>query len=171
MEHLERKIEAALFAAGKPLGLAQVANAIGKNSKETKAALNSLAGHYDHHGIEIVSENDLYELRIRDEHMDDVKHLAPSQDFSRGTLQTLSVIAYKNPMKQSEIVKMRGNKAYEHLKDLEKRGFVIREPHGHTNMIKITTKFMEYFGLETPEELKMYFESAGFDPTNIPKED
>lgn len=161
MNDLERKVEAALFAAGKPLTLRQVARAVNKTPKTTKKTLDSIIDHYDHHGIELIHDRDLYELRIKDDHMDDVKHLAPSQDLTRGTLQTLAVIAYRNPIKQSEIIQMRGNKAYEQLVELEKKGFISRKPFGHTNKIEITRKFLDYFGLETPEEVKMYFENAG----------
>jgi hypothetical protein len=59
----------------------------------------------------------------------------------------LAVIAWKQPATQSEIVKIRTNKAYEHIAELEKMGYVAKHKHGRTYLIKVTGKFYDYFDL------------------------
>lgn len=110
--------------------------------------------------LPLLTSTKLFELHIKDEFVSKVAHLAPTADFSRGALQSLSLIAYRAPMKQSEAVKIRGNRAYEHLKELEERGFINRQPKGHTKIITLTRKFVEYFGLGNLEELKEKFEES-----------
>ncbi|MFC1774850.1 SMC-Scp complex subunit ScpB [Nanoarchaeota archaeon] len=69
----------------------------------------------------------------------------------------LAVIAYKSPILQSDVIKIRTNKAYDHLKLLEDQSFITREKHGRTKLIKITQKFYDYFEI-SPEELQKKFE-------------
>ncbi len=145
--------------AAKPMSVEELADLASLKPKEIKETLVKMGEDYNHHGIELLETEGLFELRVKAEHSDVVSKLAPDQDFSRAILQTLSAIAYKNPVKQSKIVRLRGNRAYDHLKELISRGFIRKEPHGHTQMISVTSKFLEYFGLRTPEELKEYFES------------
>ena len=61
-------------------------------------------------------------------------------------MKTLAFIAYKQPLMQSNLVKVRSNKAYDHLKILEEKGFVSKEPKGRSYMLRTTKKFVEYFG-------------------------
>jgi len=157
-------IEAALFMAAKPLSLEELQNIVKLSPEEVQKLLDDMKGHYDAHGLRVVEhETDgkkFYELHVKEELTQKVGHLAPAKDFSRGTLQTLSLIAYKAPIKQSELIKIRGNRGYEHVAELEERGFIRREPKGHTKVIHITRKFLEYFGLSNLKDLQDRFESA-----------
>lgn len=150
-------IEAALFIAGRPLSLAELKELTKLDEPAINSLINEMSSDYDSHSFKIMKNNDLFELRVKTEHSKKVMHLAPNQDFSRGLLQTLAVIAYKNPIKQSVVIKIRGNRCYDHMVELEKRGLIKREPWGHTNKISITNHFLEYFGLETPEDVKTAF--------------
>ena len=71
-------------------------------------------------------------------------------------LETLAVIAFKYPILQSDLIKLRTNKSYDHLVELEKSGYISRQKHGRTNLIKLTEKFFKYFDL-TEEKLKEQF--------------
>jgi hypothetical protein len=66
-------------------------------------------------------------------------------------METLAVIAWKYPILQSEVIKIRHNKAYEHMKQLKEMGFVVKEKSGRTFKIKLTDKFFNYFDLPTQD--------------------
>src|SRR3989344_2098320 len=67
------------------------------------------------------------------------------------TIKTLAIIAYKAPVLQAEIIKIRGNKAYEHIKQLKDQALIISEPKGRSNLIKLTPQFYDYFDTAEPE--------------------
>ncbi|VVB61563.1 Segregation and condensation protein B [uncultured archaeon] len=160
MQQLKNLIEAALFIAAKPLAFEELKKVKGLEAipdEELQQILKSMESDYDSHGIRVIEDNGHFELRIKDEFVKSVEHLAPNRDFSRAALQTLSLIAYRSPVKQSEIIDIRGNRAYEHVKELLERGFIKSEAQGHTNILSITQKFLDYFSLKSAEEVKAYF--------------
>ncbi len=163
-EEKKRILEAALFIAARPMALAELYDVVKIPKPEIKKILELMEAHYNDHGIRLVERDGLYELRIRDEFVKHVEHLAPERDFSRATMQTLSLIAYRSPMKQSEVIGIRGNRAYDHVKELVSKGFVRAEPKGHTNLLHITKKFLEYFNISSEKELKEYFAREGVAP-------
>ncbi|MBW6451840.1 MAG: SMC-Scp complex subunit ScpB [DPANN group archaeon] len=172
MPNVENMIEAVLFISARPMTLSEIAKVTGIMPKsKIKTILDNMKVGYGNHGIYIAEQDGLFELKVKKEHMNVVSSLAPDQDFSRAILQTLSIIAYKNPIKQSEIIDIRGNRAYDHLLELESRGFVVRVPSGHTNLVKITGKFLDYFGLTDKDELAKHFKSSEvLNNTEIPIE-
>ena len=163
MNDKKRLIEAALFVAAKPLSLADLYQVLKIPKSRIKKIIDEMKGNYGEHGVRIVEAGGLYEMKIDSSFEEHVSHLAPHKDFPKAVLQTLSLIAYKNPVKQSNIVSVRGNRAYDHLKELEAKGFIRREESGHTNIVHITRKFLDYFGIENAEELKEYFSSTPID--------
>ncbi len=163
MDDKKRLIEAALFVAAKPLSLADLYQVLKIPKSRIKKIIDEMKGHYGEHGVRIVEAGGLYEMKIDSSFEEHVSHLAPHKDFPKAVLQTLSLIAYKNPVKQSNIVSVRGNRAYDHLKELEAKRFIRREVSGHTNIVHITRKFLDYFGIENAEELKEYFSSTPID--------
>ena len=163
MNDKKRLIEAALFVAAKPLSLADLYQVLKIPKSRIKKIIDEMKGNYGEHGVRIVEAAGLYEMKIDSSFEEHVSHLAPHKDFPKAVLQTLSLIAYKNPVKQSNIVSVRGNRAYDHLKELEAKGFIRREESGHTNIVHITRKFLDYFGIENAEELKEYFSSTPID--------
>ncbi|MCK5452234.1 MAG: SMC-Scp complex subunit ScpB [Candidatus Aenigmarchaeota archaeon] len=163
MDDKKRLIEAALFVAAKPLSLADLYQVLKIPKSRIKKIIDEMKGHYDGHGVRIVEADGLYEMKIDQGFEGHVSHLAPHKDFPKAVLQTLSLIAYKNPVKQSNIVEVRGNRAYDHLRELEAKSFIRREESGHTNIVHITRKFLDYFGLENADELREYFSSTPID--------
>ena len=162
MDNEKNLIEAALFVSSRPLSASEISDVVHTPRKEVCRVLDSMAEDYENHGIRLYYNviRQTYELKVKEKYRASVSRLAPNQDLSRGVLQTLSIIAYKNPVRQSKIVSIRGNRAYEHLSELEDRGFVWRESRGHTKMVHVTKKFLDYFGLDTVEELKLYFQKS-----------
>jgi segregation and condensation protein B len=68
-------------------------------------------------------------------------------------MRTLAIVAAKQPIKQSLIVKYQGNKAYGYVVGLEKKGLIRTEKYGRTKLITTTPDFEKYFG-KSSEEIK-----------------
>jgi len=119
------------------------------------AALNA---RYDSEesGIKI-SDIGGYKLIVKTEYMSNVSTLTPHSDMSRGLLRVLSVIAYHEPIKQADIVKVIGNRTYEYVKELHEKGLIKIEKKSRTRILTTTPKFEEYFGTKK-EELKKVME-------------
>lgn len=157
MEEKKAKLEAALFLAEDPMERKEVADVLNLGSigyvdmliEEFEETLED-----DHRGLELVHGNEGYELKVKKDHIDDVSHLAPHQDLNSGQLRTLSVIAYNAPVEQKHIVEVRGNRAYQHIKELVNRGFVDKEKDGRTATLDVTDYFLDYFEIDSLEEFR-----------------
>lgn len=145
----EKIIEAALFMSPKPLSIDEIKTIASVDSRvETKALIEELIHFYDNRktALEVVELAVGYQMRVKEEYEDEVSHLATDSMFNKGVMKTLALIAYKQPIEQSLVVKYRNNKAYDHLKILFENGFIRKEPKGRTYILSTTTKFIEYFG-------------------------
>jgi len=107
-------------------------------------------------GLEIVKSSDLkFRMKVKDQYTRHVSHLAVDTEFSKATIRTLGLIALKHPVKQSIVVKIIGNKAYDYVKILAEKGFVKAKKAGNTKLLEITPKFESYFGKNVEEIKKM----------------
>lgn len=162
MEGKKSKLEAALYLAEEPLETDQIADLLNLGSmgyvdmliEEFKEELEE-----EHRGLELVETPEGYELKVKNDHIEDVAHLAPHQDLNEGELRTLSLIAYNAPVEQADIVEIRGNRAYQHVKELVSRGFVSKEKDGRTAILEITDHFLDYFNIDSLEDFKREFEN------------
>ena len=95
--------------------------------------------------LEIDDENG-YILQVKEEHMDIVEKLCPVE-LKPAVLRTLSVIALKEPIRQSDLKELRGSTAYEHVQELLDKGLISRnrDKNGRSYNLKTTPKFAEYF--------------------------
>ncbi len=144
----KNKIEAILFTIGKFLTVQEIAKLAGINSIDTvKYDLEKLKNEYvDRDGaLEIIKEADKWKLSIKKEYLYLTEKLLTSSELDRPTQETLAIIAYKNPVLQAEVIKIRGNKAYDHIKILKENNFITSEKSGRTRLLKLTQKFFEYF--------------------------
>jgi len=149
-------IEAALFVSENPLNLRTLSRISGITStRELKKILNRIKKEFDtpSRGIELALTAEGYQLQVKDQFLESVSNLTTYSDLSRGSLRTLSLVALRQPMLQSQIVKIQGNKAYNYIKSLEKKGLIKAEKAGRTKMINTTKEFERYFG-RSLEEIK-----------------
>ena len=158
-----RKIEAILFVAGKRLPLDEIARlARIRDREEVKKALEKLKEEYDEKKgsliIDMIEQGDetLWKLTVKSQMIPLIKRIVTKTELKKSVIETLAYIAYKYPIKQSDLIKVRSNKAYEHLSELDKTGYISRQKYGRTNIIKLTEKFFSYFDLP-PEKLKDQF--------------
>lgn len=150
-------VEAALFVTDRPLALAQLAAALDLSEQAVGRLVQALADECasSDRGVELVQEKGGYVLKVKGELASAVRPLAPHQDISEQTLRTLAVIAFHAPVLQSEVVKMRGQRAYGHIGELVSRGFVAGEVQGATKILTATDDLLRYFGVATLDELRL----------------
>jgi len=155
-------LEAALFVSDKPLSLDKLSKIIGIGSiEEVKTLLLRLQADMktDDRGIELVETPEGYELRVKQEFRERVVRLAPFADLSDGMMRTLAIVAAKQPVRQSLIVKFQGNKTYNYVVGLESKGLIKTEKSGRTKIITTTPDFEKYFGKSTEEIKKVLTEA------------
>ncbi|MFH1403282.1 MAG: SMC-Scp complex subunit ScpB [Candidatus Altiarchaeota archaeon] len=149
-------IEAALFVSGKNLSAEKLAELCGGlEVNAVREIADELVREYSRRdgGIEVFKAGKSYAMRIKPDVEDQVTHLIPETDMPKAMLKTLALIAYEQPLKQSHVVKIRGNRVYVYLKRLEELEFIERRPEGHTKILTTTAKFNKYFRINDSKEL------------------
>lgn len=143
----KNKIEAVLFATGRFLSLNEIASMCGINPGIIKELIGELKKEYEakNGSLEIIMQEDKYKLTIKKEYLYLTERLLSDCEFDMPTQETLAIVAYKNPVLQCDVIKIRGNKAYDHIKLLKDEGFVLSEKSGRTRLLKLTPKFFDYF--------------------------
>ncbi|MBT4135565.1 SMC-Scp complex subunit ScpB [archaeon] len=146
-----KKVEAALFISARFLTLNELVLLTDVNPLMIKELLEKLILKYnqDESAIEIVVRDGMWKMDVRQEYVSMINKLATgSSEFSKAEQETLAVIAYKQPVKQSVIIKIRGNKAYEHIKNFIGIGLVQAKRAGHTKELSLSDDFFEYFHVQ-----------------------
>ena len=120
----KKLIEAALFMSARTLTTDEISKITGFPSGKVEDGLNELSREYEGKGIEIVRGADGWGMRVKPDLLPKVAHLTPYSDLRDGHKRTLALVAYKEPIKQSEIVRIQGNKSYAYIKLLIKKGLI-----------------------------------------------
>lgn len=169
MEINEKKVEAVLFAAGKEVSEEGIAQLCSLNLKEVNKIMERLVKEYEQgdHSLKIEKKEQGWKLTVKDEYLPLISNIVSSKELDSSMMQTLAVIAWKFPVVQSEIIKLRGTGAYDHLKQLEEQGFISKEKSGRTFKVKLTQKFFEYFDLPSQEAKEAFLKQI---PATVIKE-
>lgn len=150
MEQLKTRIEAVLFTTAKALETKEIAEILEDSNENIEEAMLELIMDYASRdgALEIDDENG-YILQVKTEHMDIVEKLCPVE-LKPAALKTLTIIALKEPIRQSYLKELRGATAYEHIQELLSKGLISRtkDKNGRSFNIKTTAKFAEYFKLK-----------------------
>jgi segregation and condensation protein B len=143
-----RKVEASLFIAGRFMALKELVSLTDINPILLRRILENLEERYKDSAIEIIRKEDSWKMDVSQEYAWLVNKLATgSAEFTKAEQETLAIIAYKHPIKQSVVIKIRGNKAYDHIKNFVDRGLVTRKKTGHTWELGVSDNFYDYFHL------------------------
>lgn len=155
---LKDKLEAILFSVAGRITLKDLCRLARNREEKVLAALQELQKGYEERdtALHLTQDGDYWKLSVRDELHGVTRKIVTETELSKTVLETLAVIAFKYPIKQSDLINIRTNKAYDHLKELEGQGFITRKKHGRTNLIKLTDKFFQYFDLP-PDKLRDQF--------------
>ncbi len=156
--NVKSKVEAILFSVGHKISLDEISKLSRAKKEEVLTALKELQTEYEQKqsSLMLVDEGDSWKFTVRDHLISVVRKIVTETELTKSVLETLAVIAFKYPILQSDLIKIRTNKAYDHLVELEKAGYISRQKHSRTNLIKLTEKFFKYFDL-TEEKLKDQF--------------
>ncbi|MFW9970205.1 MAG: SMC-Scp complex subunit ScpB [Candidatus Odinarchaeota archaeon] len=148
-------IEAALFAAGGPLTIEELSTKLEFPKKEVEELVNELAFEYLERvtALIIAQIGDRYQMQIRPEYTEKVSKFAKGGAIAERYLRTLTVIALKQPILKSTLIKIRGTSAYEHVKYLLDNDFINAVKKGRSHELTTTDKYADMFGL--PKDIRM----------------
>ena len=163
MRHLSEKmkvkkkmIEALLFATNEGFTLEEIEKRTSLDKDTVLKILKEMKKENQEResAIEVLEENEKWRMKIKGEVAPIVSDLLP-YEIPGQILKTLAIIAYKNPANQSEIIKIRGNKAYNHIKELREGDYITTTKKGRSNVIRLAPKFFKYFDLSKKEVKEM----------------
>lgn len=161
---LSNAIEAVLLAAGRPVTVDQILELFDEHERppaeDVAAAIASLAERYADSGIELREVASGWRVQVRQQFAGTVSRLwqeRPSR-YSRALLETLSLIAYRQPITRGEIEDIRGvTVASTIMRTLQERNWIrvvgYREVPGRPELLGTTREFLDYFGLKSLDDL------------------
>ncbi|HUW44042.1 MAG TPA: SMC-Scp complex subunit ScpB [Bacillota bacterium] len=145
-----KKIEAVLFISGRFLNMQDLISFSDLNPVVIRDLLEQLEKKYNgaDSAIRIIEKNDMWKMDVKQEYYYLINKLATgSPEFSKAEQETLAIVALKQPIKQSVMVKIRGNKAYEHIKKFSELGLLRKKKTGRTYELSLNTDFYNYFNI------------------------
>ncbi|MCS7133447.1 MAG: SMC-Scp complex subunit ScpB [Candidatus Caldarchaeum sp.] len=153
--------EALLFASDKPVHVKTLQRALKTRSTEkVKKIIQTLMQEYSGRAVEIIElDGDRFFMRLRPDLLNTVKKYTRRKVLPHGVLKTLATIAYYQPLPLSTLAAIRGKDSYRQLKILVERGLVETEKKGRTSLLRTTSLFADFFGVEnTPSSIKSLIE-------------
>ncbi len=162
--YFKNVVEAALLAAARPVSIAELLQIFDEQSrpspKEMRAVLEQLAADYEGRGVAIKETATGFRFQVRTEFAHEVSRLWPDRPrkYSRALLETLALIAYRQPITRAEIENVRGVAVNpEIVKTLMERNWVRvvghRDVPGQPELLGTTAEFLDYFSLKSIEDL------------------
>lgn len=154
LQECKNKIEAILFTIGRFIGIEELAKLCNIGSfGYVKKALLELKKEYSgrNTSLEIIEEDNNWKLNIKNEYGHLTNQLVSDSELESPTMKTLAIIAYKQPVQQAEVIRIRGNSAYIHIKELKEQNFISAEKQGRTRLLKLTKTFYDYFNINKHE--------------------
>ena len=176
--YLRNVIEAALLAAGRPVQLAELIQLFDESARPTmeqmRGAIDALAADYGERGIELKETASGVRIQVRRELAGEVSRLWPERParYSRALLETLALIAYRQPITRGEIEGVRGVAVNPNIiKTLLERNWVRvvgqRDVPGRPELLGTTKDFLDYFGLKSLDELPPLAELKAMGDINL----
>ena len=153
LEHM-RRLESILFVSGRFLTMQDLITFSDLNPLIIKELIGKLKEKHnkDDSALEIIERENMWKMDVKPEYSYIINRLATgSAEFTKAEQETLAIIAYKQPIKQSVIVKIRGNKAYDHVKKFADLNLIRKKKSGHTNILNLSEEFYDYFNVEVGE--------------------
>ena len=159
---LKGRIEAILFVAGEAVGIRDLAKALRIEEKEMKEALKAIGSEYDYEqrGFMLKRFGDKVQLATRPLYSEDVLRLlqpVQQQSLSQAAMETLAVVAYKQPVTRAEVEQIRGVKCDYSLQSLMIKGLIQeagrKDTIGRPILYATTDMFLSHFGIQGLEDL------------------
>ena len=176
--YIRNLIEAALLAAGAPVPLSELGRLFEEGpspaAAELRAALARLAAEYAGRGIELKETASGFRIQVRRELSGAISRLWPERAarYSRALLETLALIAYRQPVTRAEIEAVRGVTVNPNIiRTMIERNWVRvvghRDLPGHPELLGTTREFLDYFGLRSLDELPPLAELNAMTDANL----
>ena len=176
--YVRNVIEAALLAAGTPLPVAELTrlfeDSARPSTQQVRAALAALAAEYSGRGIELKETASGFRIQVRRELAAEISRLWPERTarYSRALLETLALIAYRQPITRAEIEAVRGVTVNPNIiRTVIERNWVRVVGHrnvpGHPELLGTTREFLDYFGLQSLDELPPLAEVKAMGDVNL----
>ena len=160
MDKLELELEAILFVAGTPVPLSRLAAAVAADPKQVAKALDSLKINLQARGIKLARTGSEYSLLTNPAATEAIeRYLGASQrsELSKPALETMAIIAFRQPLTKTEIDQIRGVSSDQTIKNLLLRGLIEEngraEIPGRPILYRTSLKFLEILGLSDAAEL------------------
>ena len=161
----ENVIEATLFSAGRPLSFEEIRDVLGVSRTKFDQLFRNLKKKYKgpSTSLEVEKIGNKYVLQLKTEYIEYIKSLA-TREIPMKLLKTIALIAFHQPLKQSDLKRMIGPKVYDHVPEIHELGLIRTRKEGRTKLLYTTEKFNEYFGIKSKEKKdirKVLAEKAG----------
>ena len=156
------RIEAILFVAGEAVEIRELARALGQDEKTVRCTLHDLESEYDYQqrGFMLKRFGEKVQLATRPLYADDVVRLlqpVQKQSLGQAAMETLAVVAYRQPVTRAEVEQIRGVKCDYSLQSLTNKGLIAevgrKETIGRPILFGTTDEFLSRFGIESLEDL------------------
>jgi len=145
-----KKLEAIFFVSARFLSMQELISLSDLNPIIIRELLEKLQERYekDDSALEIIERNGSWKMDVKREYAKIVNKLATgNSEFSKSEQETLAIIAYKQPIKQSVLIKIRSNKAYDHIKKFTDLNLIRKKRIGHTYELSLSDEFYDYFNV------------------------
>jgi len=144
------KIEAVLYLKGKPVSKKTLSELTNSDINSVNDAIKQLSYKYSQStsALEIISNNSLISLELKHSLNEFVEDLLPAE-LKTAVLRTLAVIAIKKKLLQSDLILLRGSSAYDHIKELIEKKFIIKrkQKDGRSYWLSLSDKFFQTFAV------------------------
>ncbi|MCL2607131.1 MAG: SMC-Scp complex subunit ScpB [Methanomassiliicoccaceae archaeon] len=142
-------VEAALFASAKGMRVIDIANQTGLTEEDVRVALKTLSIEYERMGsaIKVAKIDAEYALQLREEYAHYTERFTEAE-ISKGVQRTAAVIAYHQPILQSELCRTLGPRVYDDVRRLTELDLIVGKPKGQTLELTTSKKFAEHYGIE-----------------------
>jgi segregation and condensation protein B len=165
-------VEAALFSAGKPLAVDEIAENAGLDRRKVPGYLKDLQQRYAaaSSALEIGRAGEKWAMQVRTAYAEKTTRLAP-MEIPLKLLKTLALVAYHQPVLQSALKEMVGEKVYEHVQLLVELGLVKKRVHERSFLLVTSERFPEYFGIPAADREGIKTFLAGKVGLQLPRTD
>jgi segregation and condensation protein B len=162
MADVKKEVESLLFSSGRAMAEKDLADIIGVKLKDVQKAIEDLKKDYDTRdtSLSLMQTAEGWKLNVKERYVNLVTKIVADTELPFPLLETLSVIAYKAPAWQAEVIKARGTNAYEHIQALIDAGFIERRKKGRSFELGLTQKFFDYFDVPGEQKLRMLFKDV-----------
>ena len=150
---LATKIEAILYLKAQPLSLKELSEYSERDRATVEDAILELMSDYAHRdsALEVVETPNGYSLQLRSTYQGILQDLVPAE-LGVGALRTLAAIALKTPIRQTDLIELRGSSAYQQVQELVELELVKKRREGRSYWLEVTEKFYQYFEIDDINE-------------------